>query len=103
MNRKYKFVLAKLICGILPLEIEMGRWKIVEAGIRLCQLSHTDVEDEYHFIFRCNQYLLKRKICVDTLNINNFDLLSVSAKWKAVMCEDNISLAAKYLWEIYIK
>ncbi len=54
MDRKYRSVLAKLRCGILPLEIETGRWKNVDAGNRLCELCHTDVEDEYHFMFRCN-------------------------------------------------
>ncbi len=78
----------------------MDRGKHFDAGNRLCQLCHIEEEDEYHFMFGCNQSLLKRNIFVDTLNINHFNLLSVSDKWKAVMCEDNISLTAKYLWEI---
>ncbi len=77
MNRKYRSVLAKLRCGILPLKIEMGRWKNIDEGNKLCQLCHTEVEDEYHFMFRCNQYFLKRNIFVDTLNINNVDLVFV--------------------------
>ncbi len=45
MNKKYRYVLAKLRFGILPLEIETGRWKNVDTGNISCQLCHT-VEDE---------------------------------------------------------
>ncbi len=38
MSRKYQSISAKLWCGILPLEIEMGRWKHFDTGNRLCQL-----------------------------------------------------------------
>ncbi len=54
MNRKYWSVLAKLRCGI-----EMDRGKHFDAGNRLCQLCHIEEEDEYHFMFGCNQSLLK--------------------------------------------
>ncbi len=35
MNRKCQSTLAKLRCGILPLEIEMDRWNNVDAVNKL--------------------------------------------------------------------
>ncbi len=50
------FCISKAKVWNLPLEIETGSWKNV-VGNRLCELCHTEVEDKYHFMFRCNQYL----------------------------------------------
>ncbi len=38
----------------------MDTWTYLDAGNRLCQLCHTDVDDEYHFMSRSNKYLLQK-------------------------------------------
>ena len=44
-------------CGILPLEIEVGRYRDVPLENRLCQVCRTEViEDEIHFLCQCNKY-----------------------------------------------
>ncbi len=65
-------------------------------------MCHTKLENENHLMFKCNQYLLRINIFVDTQNINILGLISVLNKWKSVMCEDNIVLTAKYVQEIFI-
>jgi hypothetical protein len=55
MNRKYRSVIAQLRSGILPLEIETGRWRGIELNRRICQLCTSGcVEDEAHFLFDCD-------------------------------------------------
>ncbi len=60
-NRQDRSVLAKLSFGILMFEIEIRRWKNVDVATRFCQLCHSEVEDEHHFMFNCNQYILINK------------------------------------------
>ncbi len=50
----------------------MGRWTNRDAANTFCQMCHTEVEDEYQFMFRYNQYELRRNLFVDILNMNNF-------------------------------
>ncbi len=44
-------------CGILPLEIETGRWQNKPVEERICKVCESDeVENEFHFIFSCTLY-----------------------------------------------
>ncbi len=45
-----------LLCGILPLEVEVGRFQRISREDRLCRVcgKHT-TEDEYHFTFKCEK------------------------------------------------
>ncbi len=46
---------ATLRCGILPLGIETGRYHKIRLGEHTCELCQTnEIEDEIHFICRCN-------------------------------------------------
>ncbi len=59
MNRKYRSALARLRGGILPLEIEVGRWNNVDIYARFCKLCNNGlIENEYHFMFECTWCLL---------------------------------------------
>ncbi len=55
MSRQCRSYLAQLRNGILPLQLEVGRWinKAVEEGLCLICNNGT-VEDEEHFLFHCN-------------------------------------------------
>lgn len=102
MNRKYRSIISKLRCGILPLEIETGRWQNIDADNRICKQCHSnEVEDEYHFVFVCICYEMKRLTFLAELDIDGFDNLSVAEKWKCIMTEQNIRKTAKYVWSIY--
>ncbi len=47
---------AKFRCGILPLSIEVGRYRGVKVEDRICPLCKNGVESEIHFLFECNVY-----------------------------------------------
>ena len=52
MNRKCRSYLAQFRSGILPLEIEIGRWQNKNVEDRICKLCDDyEVEDECHLIF----------------------------------------------------
>ena len=49
--------LAQLRLGILPMEIETGRYKSVTIDNRICKLFNLNlVEDEKHILFTCTLY-----------------------------------------------
>ena len=50
-------LISQLRLGVLPLRIETGRFVRLAEADRLCQVCSTDsVENEYHFLFECNEY-----------------------------------------------
>ena len=52
MAPKYRSALAKLRCGILPLEIETGRYVGTDECRRFCKLCLSgEVENEYHLVY----------------------------------------------------
>ncbi len=57
MNRKHRSYLAQYRCGILPLEIEPGRWQNKPVEERICKFCESgEVKNEFHFIFSCTLY-----------------------------------------------
>ena len=54
-------VFSQFRCGILPLEIEVGRYRDAPLNERTCQVCGQAVEDEIHFLLFCNAYADPRK------------------------------------------
>jgi hypothetical protein len=42
------------------LNIEKGRYLKLPVEQRICQLCHTDVEDEFHFLMNCDKFIHER-------------------------------------------
>ena len=104
MNRKYRSILAQLRIGILPLEIETGRWKGVEIERRTCQLCNSgSVEDESHFLFECIFYACERNDFFTKIGVLSPESLSTETKFKKIMEHCNILNTVKYACEIYEK
>ena len=59
-NRQEISPLAKFHFGILPLQIEMGRWKNIKYEDRICKICDEGVESETTFCFSA-LYILKKK------------------------------------------
>ena len=58
---KYKrSLISQLLCGVLPLSIETGRYYKLLRCDRLCPLCKTNVECEFHFLFECTATMHKR-------------------------------------------
>ena len=53
---------AQLRLGILPLNIEIGRYRAIPLANRICKMCTSNVvEDEHHFLFICSAYECLRK------------------------------------------
>ena len=62
--------LTQLRLGILPINIETGRYKSIPLERRICTLCNLDqIEDEIHILFYCNKYNLERKEWLSKTNI----------------------------------
>ena len=60
----------QLRLGILPLEIEIGRYKGIELNNRICQLCNLNkIESEIHFVTECTAYLDERRILYNKCNV----------------------------------
>ncbi len=56
MSRFHRSTFAKFRCGILPLNLEVGRYRGISIENRICPLCKNGVETEIHFLFECNAY-----------------------------------------------
>ena len=55
INKYHRSLFAQFRCGILPLEIEIGRYRDIPLEKRLCQVcKNGSVEDEIHFLGNCS-------------------------------------------------
>ena len=56
LSKYQRSVFAQYRCGILPLQIEIGRYRNIELSNRTCQICNAEVEDEIHFLLTCDAY-----------------------------------------------
>ena len=99
-NRKHRSLLSQIRFGILPIEIETGRWRNIEAENRLCKLCISDrVEDESHFMFECPMFTELRSNFLNDIESSpeQIALMSMPEKWELVMSPVNIAKTAKYV------
>ena len=52
----YKKCITKLRLSSIDLEIERGRYIKIQRKDRKCKICQFDIEDEFHFIFKCSVY-----------------------------------------------
>ena len=104
MNRKYRSVLAQLRSGILPLEIECGRWKGLEVNERICRVCNQNVvEDEHHFVLDCPLYDDERSHYIEKLDKPDFQGLESKQKWQLIMSNEYVIETARFIWNIFQK
>ena len=67
MSASERSVMAQFIFGILPLNIETGRFRNQPIEQRICNLCElNEIEDEFHFLFKCTLYNDCREIWIET-------------------------------------
>ena len=72
LSLKERSYLAQLRLGILPIEIEIGRYRQIPVAERVCKLCDNEcIEDECHILFHCPAYENERKAWLDKLDLNN--------------------------------
>ena len=81
ISKYQRSLFAQFRCGILPLEIETGRFKDVPLSERICKVCVSGcVEDEIHFLCDCPKYSEERiimfsKVCDNSRVFENMDSL----------------------------
>jgi hypothetical protein len=71
MSRQQRSLIAQLRLGILPIHIETGRFTGTKLEDRICQLCDIqEVEDEIHFVCKCNLFKGLREIMYRTVQDN---------------------------------
>ncbi len=74
MSRQQRSLIAQLRLGILPIYIEIGRFRGTQLDDRICQLCDTQkVEDEIRFVWKCNLYNDLRKTMYQTVEHKHTD------------------------------
>ncbi len=104
MDRYDKSLLSQYRYGILPLEIETGRYKGLDRVHRLCTVCNDDVvEDQIHFAFHCSAYNHLRvgfnNTCNDRIdqwnNMSDFDRI-------ATLFENQPRLFGKFIKKCFL-
>ena len=106
LNRGYRSVVARLRAGVLPLEIETGRWSAIPAEHRYCRLCNNGcVEDEIHFVFNCEIYIPERVRLFENVEhlVPGFMEKDLNGKLQVLMSKEVINIFAKFLFIIFNK
>ena len=95
-NFENRRALTKLRTSNHRLAIETGRWTKTEVENRLCkQCTQNEVEDEQHFLFRCQKYseerLLTFQLIKSQSNIDLFDKEHEIENIKLLFISDHLS------------
>lgn len=79
LKRGQRSLCAQLRAGVLPLELEVGRYKGVPEDKRLCKVCDLSlIEDEFHFMFYCPLYVNLRTVLFAKIQSMNPDLFWLS-------------------------
>ena len=95
ISRKQRSLFAQFRVGILPLHIETGRFRGTALEERLCLIcKNGDIENEQHFLIKCQLYEEHRKILYEKTsaknsNFTDFDqdekfIYLINTEWKLV-------------------
>ncbi len=82
MSHFQRSLIAQIGCGILPLRIEIGRFRGEKLEERLCQICHShEIEDEIHFVTVCNAYEIYRQQLYESITDEHFTSLGDKDKF----------------------
>ena len=74
-SKMSRSIFAQLRLGILPLDIETGRFRHIPSESRMCHFCKNEIEDELHFVYVCPVYSNHRKILLNEIIINFSNLV----------------------------
>jgi len=106
LPRYDRSLLAQIRLGILPLRIETGRFVREKLEDRICQFCDlNEVEDEYHFVFRCPTYNHEREQLLHTAHFrtNNWLNASLDSKLKILFQSEHVYRLGLYVKSAYSK
>lgn len=92
LKRYQRSLLAKLRLGMLPINIEIGRYNGIPREERWCVNCKDEVEDEIHVLFHCPLYQpLRQTLIREALELNvGFHILSYAGKINFLTSHENV-------------
>ena len=94
----HRSLFAQFRCGILPLQIELGRFRNLQLHERICPICNSAVEDEIHFLCECPLYSHLRSSLFESAqnNDSNFSRIDLLDKFVYLMSNQQRTVM-KYL------
>ena len=90
ISKYQRSLYAQFRCGILPLEVEVGRYRSIDLPERLCkQCNLMSVEDEIHFLCDCPLYHDERELLFSQATISNASFSELDSLDKFVYLMSN--------------
>jgi hypothetical protein len=90
--------MAQLRLGILPIEVETGRFRSIPLENRICKLCNLDtIENEKHILFKCSLYNDIRNIWLGKLRLSVPDFDNMNYENQLLSLFINPRLTAKYI------
>ena len=99
LSKSKRSLISQLRIGILPLEIESGRYTRKKLSERLCKLCNSDVEDEVHFICLCPTLNNIRSCYFTKLNIDVNE--SFMEQYINVICHLDVKVMSNFISEMW--
>ena len=107
LSRSERSFLAQFRLGILPLQIETGRFTtpLTPLENRLCLVCNQNkVEDEFHFLLECPLYDLERISLFENLLLTDcLFVLNSENLLRTIVTYKNPKIIARYIKECYLK
>ena len=97
ISKRRRSLLAQFRAGILPLEIELGRYRDVPLEERVCKLCISgQVEDEFHFLCICSYFNDLREHLYSSVAIGYPEIYAIDdfEKFVYLMCNQQLRVAA---------
>ena len=98
-SKSKRSILCQLRIGILPLEIELGRYVRLKINERTCKLCKKDVEDEIHFVCVCPALELIRMKYFKILNTDKSELLI--DQLSRVLTHMNVNMVINFIFDLW--
>ena len=105
MSKRERSLMAQLRMGILPLNIEVGRFRNLPVSERTCSLCNENVtENEFHFLFHCQNYTTARQYLYQTVLQSNPNFLNLVDSEKCKILFNNFSKhLSRYILKAFLK
>ena len=73
------------------LQVEVGRWVGLPINERKCDFCNDDIGDEFHFLFKCEQFKIDRKQLIKPYFYKNPNII----KYQELINTRNVSILKK--------
>ena len=98
VGRFQRSIFARFRCGVLPLQIEVGRFRGQNVNERICQVCKAAVKSEIHFLFECPAYGTDR---VEFLRLTSLSRLPNNEDKIKLCMTNHQKLTVKYVVKLW--